>query len=65
MAQPDYIIIEDASPNHNSLSQRLLQHPVLQQGLHQAKHIFVHPNLWTCGGPSIIDALEILVEAHP
>lgn len=64
-AQPDFLIIEDASPNRNSLSQRLLQHNALQSGLPKTRQIHVHPNLWTCGGPSMIDALEILVEAHP
>lgn len=63
--QPDYIIIEDATPNQNSLAQRLLQHNAITQGLKKAKPIFIHPNLWTCGGPSIIIALEKLVESHP
>lgn len=64
-AQPDYLIIEDAANNQNSLAQRLLQHPALKEGLPNARRIAVHPNLWTCGGPSMIDALEILVDAHP
>ncbi len=64
-AQPDILIIEDAAANHNSLSQRLLQHPALTRGLKQMQQVFVHPNLWTCGGPSMIKALEILVESHP
>lgn len=64
-AQPDVLIIEDAAANHNSLSQRLLQHPALTRGLQKMRQVFIHPNLWTCGGPSMINALEILVESHP
>lgn len=64
-AQPRFLIVEDSTPNRNSLSQRMLQHNALKKGLKNMQHIYVHPNLWTCGGPSIIEALEILVEAHP
>jgi len=64
-AQPDYLIIEDSASNNNSMAQRFLKHPALSEGLPSMKRIYVHPNLWTCGGPSMIDALEILVDAHP
>ena len=64
-AQPDYLIIEDSASNNHSMAQHFLKHPALSDGLPHMKRIYVHPNLWTCGGPSMIDALEILVEAHP
>jgi iron complex transport system substrate-binding protein len=64
-AQPSFLIIEDATPNRNSLSQRTLEHNALKRGLKNMQHIYVHPNLWTCGGPSMINALEILVKSHP
>ena len=64
-AQPEYIIIEDSASEKNSLAQRFLQHPALQKALPNTKRIHVHPNLWTCGSASMIDALEILAAAHP
>lgn len=64
-AQPDYLIIEDSTSNNNSMAQRFLKHPALKNGLPNMQRIYVNPNLWTCGGPSMIDALEILADAHP
>lgn len=63
--QPDYLIIEDSASNKNSLAQRFLNHPALQKVQRHAKRITIDPNLWSCGGHSVVEALEILVEAHP
>lgn len=63
--QPEFIILEDSSPNKNSLSQKFLQHPALENGLPDTRYINVPPNLWSCGTPYIMGALEKLVNAHP
>lgn len=63
--QPEYIIIEDEDPNKNSLAQRFLQHPALQRGLLNSQQIHIPSNLWACASYFVIDALEILANAHP
>lgn len=63
--QPDFIIIEDSADNKNSLSQRFLEHPALKKALPDTRRIALHPNLWSCGSPFVIDALQVLADAHP
>lgn len=59
--QPDLIAVEDASQNHHSLAQRILQHPVIDQLT--ATRVTLPANLWTCPGPSYVEALTMLNKA--
>lgn len=63
--QPEYIIMQYESENHNSLAQRFLMHPALRQALPNTQAIEIPSRLWACASPYMIDALEILANAHP
>lgn len=64
--QPDYMLEQyGESGNTNSLSQRVQLHPALSQGLPNTQAISVPSNLWACASPYMIDALELLAQAHP
>ena len=64
--QPDYQLAQySESENNHSLSQRLLLHPALSDGLPNTQEIHVPSNLWACASPYMIDALELLAQAHP
>jgi iron complex transport system substrate-binding protein len=59
---PDMIAIEDGTDNQHSLAQRLLKHPAIEQLA--ATRVRLPANLWTCPGPSYVDALATLIEAR-
>ena len=63
-SQPDVLIIDDSTNNKNSLADRLLQHPAMSHGLPNTKLLNMPPSLWNCGGPIIINALDILLSYH-
>jgi|SRR5690554_592596 len=63
--QPEYIVMQYESDNHNSMAQRFLKHPALRYALPNTKHIHIPSRLWACASPYMIDALEILANAHP
>lgn len=64
--QPDYMLAQyDESENTHSLSQRVQLHPALSSGIPNSQAIHVPSNLWACASPYMIDALELLAQAHP
>lgn len=59
---PDMIAIEDGTDNQHSLAQRLLNHPAIEKLA--ATRVRLPANLWTCPGPSYVDALATLTKAR-
>lgn len=60
-ARPDLIALEDSTRNVNSMAQRLLQHPAI--GNLATMTIELPANMWSCPGPSYVQALGALIEA--
>ena len=59
--QPDLIALEDSTENHNSLAQRLLDHPAIKNLT--SSRVSLPANLWSCSGPSYVKALQALIDA--
>lgn len=58
--QPELLILNRAEETSNSLAHELLHHPALQQAFSDMQTVVVHPSLWTCGGPGLVEAVELL-----
>ena len=63
-SQPDLLLVESRGDAWPSLGSALLDHPVLKQGFAADRQIPIPQRLWICGGPSIIDALQRLIQAR-
>lgn len=62
--QPDILMLEDSTPNKDSLAQILMQHPAMRRGLKSSVRHELNTSLMSCAGPSLVDALERLVDIH-
>ncbi len=61
-SRPDAIILDGVTDQHqNSLAERLLQHPALRRALPHTQIINMPGNYWNCGGPTIVNAIDKLV----
>ncbi len=61
VSRPDLIALEDSTRNVHSLAQRLLQHPAI--GNLPTMAVELPANMWSCPGPSYVQALGALIEA--
>ena len=59
MSDPDVLILNGRRDGPPSLATELLQHPVLST-LPLTRTIVLPSRLWVCGGPAIVDAIELL-----
>jgi iron complex transport system substrate-binding protein len=59
MSDPDVLILNGRRDGPPSLATELLQHPVLSTLAH-TRTIVLPSRLWVCGGPAIVDAIELL-----
>jgi iron complex transport system substrate-binding protein len=59
MSHPDVLILNGRRDGPPSLATELLQHPVLS-ALPHVRAIVLPSRLWVCGGPAIVDAIELL-----
>jgi iron complex transport system substrate-binding protein len=59
MSDPDVLILNGRRDGPPSLATELLQHPVLS-ALPHTRTIVLPSRLWVCGGPAIVEAIELL-----
>lgn len=58
--QPDLLILNRAEERGASLAHEILRHPALKEFFSEVHTAVVHPSLWTCGGPGLVEAVELL-----
>lgn len=61
--RPDLLILNRAEETSASLAHELLRHPALEQAFAAVQTVVIHPALWTCGGPGLIEAIASLRRA--
>lgn len=59
---PDRLLDVPVTEGSWSTTERQLQHPVLEKSGVAADWIRLPERLWNCGGPMLLDALEMLIE---
>lgn len=65
LAQPVQLFTSSYAPGTHSRGQQLLQHPVLRRLTRGRAPIEVAYRYWICGGPMIVEAVEILHRSLP
>jgi len=61
--QPDLLVMSDYEQQLPSLAQALVRHPVLARTFADTRRVVVPAQTWTCAGPNMITAVEILHKA--
>ncbi len=61
---PDAIVLSTFGSERNTMRMMFLNHPSFQRFAAERHVLHIEPNLWTCGTPSIVEALRLLVSAH-
>jgi len=63
LLDPDVVIVNAEAVGAPSLATETLNRPLIQRLARRARIVAVPARLWTCAGPGLIDAVEILVDA--
>lgn len=63
LGQPDILILNSTRDRLPSQADELLRHPALAAAFPAARTLVVPQQLWTCGGPGVVEAIEILTHA--
>ncbi|GBD48328.1 periplasmic binding protein [Methylopila sp. Yamaguchi] len=63
LAGVDLLIVDGDRPGPPALATEVLSHPILAKLGDRVRVVKIPPKLWTCYGPSIADAYDILVDA--
>lgn len=61
----DMLILNDTPDGPPSLAHEVLHHPVIARLGARLKLVALPSRLWTCAGPSVVDAIEQLAGARP
>ena len=64
LSHPDFVIIDAEPSGAPALAYEVLRHPALRGAENEIRTISLPSRLWTCAGPSIVDAVKILVKAR-
>ncbi len=59
----DVLIVDSESVGAPSLATEALGHPIVAELSRSLKVVALPSRLWTCAGPALVDAIEMLVEA--
>lgn len=59
-ADPDVLQIDRRLSTQDSLATATLEHPVLEKLIRQREHLDIPTRLRICGGPMIVDAIEMM-----
>lgn len=59
----DVLIVDSESVGAPSLATEALGHPIVAELSHRVKVVSLPSRLWTCAGPALVDAIEMLVDA--
>lgn len=62
--QPDLLIMDDKPRLRPALADAILRHPALTHAFAPERRATIPQRLWICGGPSVADALALLIEAR-
>lgn len=57
------LILNDTPGGPPSLAHEVLQHPLIERLRERLKLVALPSRLWTCAGPSVLDAIELLARA--
>ncbi|WP_175506690.1 ABC transporter substrate-binding protein [Bosea sp. CRIB-10] len=63
LGQADILILNTTPDGPPSLAHEILHHPVLARLGDRLKLVALPAKLWTCAGPAVIDAIELLLDA--
>lgn len=61
--RPDLLVFNRVEEPMPSLAHEVLSHPALQEAFSDMQRVVVHPALWSCGGPGLMEALATLRDA--
>ncbi len=64
LARPQVLVLARDAPRVQTLAGESLAHPVLRRLGQQAAVVDLPGRLWSCGGPELVEAVEILALAH-
>ncbi len=59
----EILILNETPDGPPSLAHEILHHPVIERLGDRLKLVALPSRLWTCAGPSVLDAIELLVRA--
>ncbi len=62
LQQADVLILNGESAGAPSLATEALHHPIVEKLGEKLKVVSMPSGLWTCAGPSVLDAVELLIE---
>ena len=57
------LVLNDTPDGPPSLAHEVLHHPVIARLSEKLRLVSLPSRLWTCAGPSVVDAIELLVAA--
>lgn len=57
----DVFIVNGRRDGPASLATELLQHPILAKLPHRTEPVVLPSRLWTCGGPAVLEAIDVLL----
>lgn len=63
LGEADILILNTTPDGPPSLAHEILHHPVLARLGDRLKLVALPSKLWTCAGPAVIDAIELLLDA--
>jgi len=65
LGRADILILNTTPDGPPSLAHEILHHPVLTRLGDRLKIVALPAKLWTCAGPAVVDAIELLMDAVP
>ena len=63
LGRAELLILNETPDGPPSLAHDILHHPVIDRLGDRLKRVALPSRLWTCAGPSVLDAIELLVRA--
>lgn len=63
LGRAEVLILNETPDGPPSLAHEILHHPVIERLGDRLKLVALPSRLWTCAGPSVLDAIELLVRA--
>nr|WP_047581048.1 ABC transporter substrate-binding protein [Methylobacterium sp. ZNC0032] len=63
LGRADILILNETPDGPPSLAHEVLHHPVIERLGDRLKLVALPSRFWTCAGPSVLDAIELLVRA--
>jgi iron complex transport system substrate-binding protein len=61
--RPDVLIVSANRDGAPALATEVLRHPVIARIADRTRIVVLPTRLWSCGGPAVIDAIDLLATA--